>query len=208
MNLFTTPGGTKLPLLSLKDKPYLQVAHRIVWFREEHPDWTIETTPAELTKTSAIYRATIKNVEGRIIAMATKSETEQNFADFIEKAETGSIGRALAMCGYGTQFTADELNEGERIVDSPIDAAIPDNKPKPTTDIAPICPVHNIKMKWKSGISKTGKDYAFWGCTKKDSGGWCKQTINAKEAEARAQELAKPTETAVIEEINIDEIPF
>ena len=37
-----------------------------------------------------------------------------------EKAETKAVGRALAMLGYGTQF-APELDEGERIVDSPVE---------------------------------------------------------------------------------------
>ena len=41
------------------------------------------------------------------------------FADYLEKAETRAVGRALAMCGYGTQF-APELEERERIVDSPV----------------------------------------------------------------------------------------
>jgi hypothetical protein len=35
------------------------------------------------------------------------------------KAETKAVGRALAMLGYGTQF-APEMDEGERIVDSPV----------------------------------------------------------------------------------------
>ena len=41
----------------------------------------------------------------------------------MEKAETGSIGRALALLGYGTQFCADELDEGDRIVDAPAEPA-------------------------------------------------------------------------------------
>ena len=40
---FKTPKGTELPLLDLRGKDYLMVAHRLVWFREEHSDWTIET---------------------------------------------------------------------------------------------------------------------------------------------------------------------
>ena len=99
---------------------YLPVAWRLVWFREEHPDWSIETHPLHLDIEGgvAVYQATVRDAEGRVIATATKVETRANFADFVEKAETGAVGRALAMCGYGTQF-APELNEGERIVDAP-----------------------------------------------------------------------------------------
>lgn len=53
------------------------------------------------------------------MATGTKMETRGDFGDFVEKAETGAIGRALAMCGYGTQF-APELAEGARIVDAPV----------------------------------------------------------------------------------------
>lgn len=120
MNTFKTPKGTVLALMNLKGKDYLPVAQRIVWFREEKPDWSIETRYLELNAETATCRAEIKDEEGRIIATAHKTET---YADFKlghqEKAETSSIGRALALCGYGTQFCADELDEGERIVDAP-----------------------------------------------------------------------------------------
>lgn len=102
-------------------KEYLPVAPRLVWFRQEHPDWGIETRPVELNieKGYAIYEAFVYNSEGRLMAKGTKMETVRGFGDYVEKAETGSIGRALAVCGFGTQF-APELDEGERIVDSPL----------------------------------------------------------------------------------------
>ena len=57
---------------------------------------------------------------GRVIATSHKREDERGFPDFMEKSETGAIGRALALCGFGTQFCADELDEGSRLADSPI----------------------------------------------------------------------------------------
>lgn len=146
---FKTPKhGTELPLLimerksfdrernawTVKQNPYLQVAHRLVWFREEHPTWTIETEwlTLENQENRAIYRARIKDETGRLIAEATKQETKADFPDYIEKAETGAIGRALALCGYGTQF-APEFDEGDRLADAPIapakPAAAPGRKP-------------------------------------------------------------------------------
>jgi len=91
-----------------------------VWFREEHPDWSIETEFLSIDAHAACARAVIKDATGRIIATSHKTESENNFPDFMEKAETGAIGRALALIGYGTQFCADELDEGDRIVDSPV----------------------------------------------------------------------------------------
>lgn len=120
MNEFKTKSGTVLPLISLKGKPYLQVAHRVVWFREEHPDWCIKTYSVEGCKEYSVYKAEIIDCKGRLIATATKREDATHFSDYIEKSETGAIGRALALCGYGTQFCEQDFDELPRIVDSPI----------------------------------------------------------------------------------------
>ena len=127
-------------------KDYLPVQFRLVWFRELNPQGTIDTEELEYdterpveadvyvwnpekrksektvkkSKGYARYRAIVTDGKGGR-ATGTKSENAANFADYGEKAETGSIGRALAALGYGTQFTGDELNEGHRIVDSPVD---------------------------------------------------------------------------------------
>jgi hypothetical protein len=119
---YKTAKGTELPLLNLRGKEYLEVKYRLVWFREDHPDWSIETELISVTDVSAYARATVRDESGRIIATSHKFESIQGFPDFIEKAETGAIGRALALIGYGTQFCADELDEGKRIVDAPVTA--------------------------------------------------------------------------------------
>lgn len=120
MNKITLKSGTELPLMNLKGKDYLQVAHRLVWFREEHPDWSIETEFLSQTDQSAVCKATVKDATGRVIATSHKEESSKDFAmGHREKAETGSIGRALALCGYGTQFEP-EFDEGSRVVDSPL----------------------------------------------------------------------------------------
>ena len=122
---YTTKNGTQLPLMNIRGKPYLQVAHRLIWFREDHPAWRISTriVSGEVTSHFAVVRAEISDSEGTLIASAHKLETEKGFPDFLEKAETGAIGRALALIGYGTQFCADELNEGNRLADSPTQPA-------------------------------------------------------------------------------------
>jgi hypothetical protein len=122
LRTYRTPKGTELPLLNLRGREYLEVKYRLVWFREEHPAWAIETDLLSVTADSAYARASIKDDTGRVIATSHKFETKKGFPDFIEKAETGAIGRALALVGFGTQFCADELDEGDRIVDAPVDA--------------------------------------------------------------------------------------
>lgn len=119
MDSFKTPNGTTLPLKRITGKDYLEVKYRLVWFREEKPDWGIETEFLGGDATSALAKATVRDSSGRIVATGHKFEDVQGFADFREKAETGAVGRALALIGYGTQF-AEELEEGDRIVDSPV----------------------------------------------------------------------------------------
>ncbi len=112
--------------INLKGKQYLPVAARIAWFRDECPDWTINTyaVPDLSGADYCTFAAEILDVNGRLIAKAHKTEHEKHFADYREKAETGAIGRALALCGFGTLF-AQELEEpitpaGDmRIVDTP-----------------------------------------------------------------------------------------
>lgn len=118
---FKTAQGTELPLINLKGKDYLEVKYRIVWFREDHPDWRIETEAVRLEEKASIFKAIIRDAEGNIRAMSHKCETAGGFADHMEKAETGAIGRALALVGFGTQF-APEMEEGERLVDAPAQA--------------------------------------------------------------------------------------
>ena len=64
------------------------------------------------------------------MAQGTKSETAAGFQDHLEKSETGAIGRALALCGFGTQF-APEFDEGDRLADSPLPAKQTQSAPAP-----------------------------------------------------------------------------
>jgi len=109
-------------LSKIKGKDYLEVKWRLVWFREDHPDYEIDTEfiILDIDQGVAVCRAVIKDNESRQLACGTKTEYKASFFDYVEKSETGAIGRALAALGYGTQF-APELEEGDRIVDSPID---------------------------------------------------------------------------------------
>lgn len=106
-------------LMDLKGKSYLQVMWRLVWFRDEKPLWSIDTKLEQLTENHAVFSAKIYDENGVQKSAGYGSESVKDFRDYIEKAETKAVGRALAMLGYGTQF-APELEEGERVVDSPV----------------------------------------------------------------------------------------
>lgn len=114
---------------------YLKARDRIVWMRgepEQHPDWTIDTMSEEIIrgelkgKNSVVggyarVRANIYDETGRLIASGVKTEFSERFMDFVEKAETGAIARALAVAGYGTEaaLDLDEGLEADRIADAP-----------------------------------------------------------------------------------------
>lgn len=106
-------------LVTLKGKSYLEVKWRLVWFRQEHPGHGVQTTIVHFDDKLAVVKATITDPNGIVLAQAHKQEQPQHFPDYLEKAETGAVGRALGYLGYGTQF-APEFDEGERIVDSPV----------------------------------------------------------------------------------------
>lgn len=119
MNSFKTPQGRELPLLDLHGKAYLQVAHRIVWFRDAQPTWGIVTHLLEKTADYALFKAEITNETGRVISTGTQDCYAKEFPDYVAKAETSAIGRALACAGFGTAFAPD-LDEGTRLADSPL----------------------------------------------------------------------------------------
>lgn len=138
-------------LLKSKDglRDYLPVQWRLVWFRDQCPHGVIETEMLHLdldreteeevevwndeanhnekvikrAKGFVVFRAVVKDGKGGV-GTGTKSEKAASFPDYIEKAETGAIGRALAALGFGTQF-APELDEQHRIVDSPVARKVP-----------------------------------------------------------------------------------
>lgn len=118
-------------MIKLSGKAYLQVADRIVWFRNDYPEGTIETSLVSVDEDrgSAIFRARITTGQGGV-AEATGSETLKDFPQgWIEKAESKAVGRALGYLGYGT--AAAGFEEGKRVVDAPQDLRAPRPQPRP-----------------------------------------------------------------------------
>lgn len=109
-------------LINLKGKDYLPVQWRLVWFREKCPQGLIETDVIKLDLDAkiAVFKASVCDGNGGQ-STGHGSESAKDFQDYIEKAETKAIGRALAALGFGTQFAGEELDEMPRIVDSPVD---------------------------------------------------------------------------------------
>lgn len=117
-----------------QEAEYLDVKWRLAWLRTDHPDARVATELVDLRDDMAIFRATVEVPSGGS-ASGYGSETQSDFPDFIEKAETKAIGRALAALGYGTQFALDFDLEEETpdesvrpIADAPVERAQPERE--------------------------------------------------------------------------------
>lgn len=128
-------------LVKLKGKEYLEVKWRLVWFRDQYPQGCITTRLVEHERTFttnsqglkvldnqsyATVQAAVYAGPGETSLLATGYGTEHqgDFGDYLEKAETKAIGRALAAAGFGTQFADDHefgADEG-KVVDAPVQA--------------------------------------------------------------------------------------
>ena len=123
-------------LIDIGGRAYMQVADRLIWFREDHPNGRIDTECISATDKWAHYRATISYpyvVDGTTdqIEWALGSGHGQGFLrngqageKFHERGETVAIGRALGVLGYGTQW-AEDLDEGDDLADAPRDRGNP-----------------------------------------------------------------------------------
>jgi hypothetical protein len=121
-------------LTDLHGRDYLEVKWRLLWLRTEHPDAVLETELIKHEDGLALFRARA-SIRGGGEATGWGSETADDFGDYIEKAETKALGRALAALGYGTQFCEDydfssngvreaktgrRGRDGDRVVDAPV----------------------------------------------------------------------------------------
>ena len=105
-------------LTDISGKQYLEVKWRLAWLRDDEPNAFIETELKEHQPGFALFRASVTLPSGGS-ATGWGAETESDFGDYIEKAETKALGRALAALGYGTQFCMD-FDEGGSVTDSPV----------------------------------------------------------------------------------------
>jgi hypothetical protein len=108
-------------LTLVSGKEYLEVKWRLVWLRNEHPNAVIETELVSHHDNEAVFRALVSIPDGGS-ATGWGSEDARGFGDYLEKAETKAIGRALAALGFGTQFCTDfEFGAANgRVVDAPV----------------------------------------------------------------------------------------
>lgn len=126
---------------------YLPVAERVEWVSnttrrgmETATGYTIDTEAVQLNADLAIFRAvaTLYGDGGVILrrASATGTETPKDFRDYIEKAETKAVGRALSYLGFGTAA----VDEGGVIADAPRPPRTAPTKTAADTALRPVQP--------------------------------------------------------------------
>ena len=90
----------------IKGKAYAEVPQRIQAFRKCYPEGTIETEIISLENGVVTMKATVKNIDivlGTGHAQEKESGSFINKTSFIENCETSAVGRALGMCGFGSE---------------------------------------------------------------------------------------------------------
>jgi len=95
---------------------YVRVRDRLQMLRRDHPGARIETELIQLDREShfALFRARIELPSGAL-ATGWGSETGDDFGDYIEKAETKALGRALVALGYGSDANASVQDDSARV---------------------------------------------------------------------------------------------
>ena len=171
-------------LRKLNGKDYLEVKWRLLWLRTEHADAVITTHLAKYEPDGpagpalALFRAEVA-LPGGGQATGWGSETSSDFIDYIEKAETKALGRALAALGYGTQFCEDFDFSGDgapRVVDAPVRSPWtgegrarrrnPPAQPEPRATAAQVKAIYSIGGEGQSGGDEgvDGRCQTAYGC--------------------------------------------
>ena len=96
-------------------KDYAEVNQRIKAFRMVYPGGAITTDMVSNVDGICVFRATVRDEQGRILSTGTAYEKESssfiNRTSYIENCETSAIGRALGMAGFGIDTSVASYEE-------------------------------------------------------------------------------------------------
>lgn len=123
-------------MIELRGREYLEVRYRVMWLRDRHPDARITTEFVKLTDQEAIVRAVVEIPGGGSadgVYRETPAGAKQAQGKYVEKAQTGAIGRALAFLGFGTANAAELEADDEGLVADTPEPKRPPPEPKPIT---------------------------------------------------------------------------
>lgn len=111
-----TAANGAIKSIPVKNKNYVMVNERVKAFRAIAPEWSISTEILSLDGGVVTMKATITDIDGRVIATGHAQEKETssyiNKTSFIENCETSAVGRAIGFFGIGiddSMGSADEV---------------------------------------------------------------------------------------------------
>ena len=111
---------SKLKTVNIKGKFYVEVNERLIYFRNNFPNFSLTSEVLEKTDKSILILATITNEEGRVIATGMaeeeKGSTFINKTSYVENCETSAWGRAIANFGIGLETSVASADEVKNAV--------------------------------------------------------------------------------------------
>ena len=91
--------------VNIKGKQYVEVNERVKYFIKNYPGWSIETEMLSDQDGVCVFKASVRDESGRIMATGHAYEKESssyiNKTSYIENCETSAVGRALGFLGIG-----------------------------------------------------------------------------------------------------------
>lgn len=130
-----------LKTVNIKGKQYVEVNTRLKYFRENYKDFSLESEIVNITETSIIIKAIVKNSDGRIIATGLAHENKNdgyiNKTSHIENCETSAWGRALGNLGIGIDSSVATYDEVKNAIEKETNNTKPKPKPQPKPKLKP-----------------------------------------------------------------------
>ena len=106
---------TQLKTVQIKGKSYVEVKERLKYFRENYKDYSLESELVQMTDESVVFKAVIRNEQGRILATGFaqdyKNSSFINKTSYIENCETSAWGRCLGNFGIGIDSSVATFEE-------------------------------------------------------------------------------------------------
>lgn len=91
--------------INIKGKDYVMVNERILEFRKNYPNYSLESEIVILNEESVTIKAIVKDETGRVVATGFANEDKAtsiiNKTSYVENCETSAWGRALGCLGIG-----------------------------------------------------------------------------------------------------------